>query len=152
VTQPVLPGRSADEVYQARLLVEIPVIRAAVERIDDNGIARLRRLVDAQRGMVGDTVRFQISDAEFHDAIYQASGNDLVAGFLHELFSFGMEYRRHVLLRKDSVPLSLADHIEILDGFERRDAAAAAEAMQNHLNRIHRTTLEAIAETRSLRP
>ena len=86
------------------------------------------------------------------DEVYQASGNELVAGFLHELFSFGMEYRRHVLLRKDSVPLSLADHIEILDGFERRDAAAAAEAMQNHLNRIHRTTLEAIAETRSLRP
>ena len=151
VTQPVLPGRSADEVYHARLLVEIPVIRAAVESIDNDGIARLRRLVDAQREMVGDTIRFQISDAEFHDAIYQASGNDLVAGFLHELFSFGMEYRRHVLLREGSVSLSLADHIEILDGFERRDPTAAAEAMLNHLHRIHRTTLEAIAETKAAR-
>ncbi len=147
VTQPVLPGRSADEVYQARLMVEIPVIRAAVERIDDDGIARLRRLVDAQRDMLEDTIRFQISDAEFHDAIYQASGNALVGEFLHELFSFGMEYRRHVLLREGSVSLSLADHMEILDGFERRDPSAAAEAMENHLNRIHRTTLEAIAET-----
>ncbi|MNL49546.1 transcriptional regulator NanR [compost metagenome] len=58
-----------------------------------------------------------------------------------------MEYRRHVLLREGSVSLSLADHMEILDGFERRDPSAAAEAMENHLNRIHRTTLEAIAET-----
>ncbi|MBW4656685.1 MAG: FadR family transcriptional regulator [Kaiparowitsia implicata GSE-PSE-MK54-09C] len=147
VTQPVLSGQSADEVYQARLMIELPVIRTAVECIDDDGIARLRRLVDAQREMLEDTIRFQISDAEFHDAIYQASGNELVAGFLRQLFSFGMEYRRHVLLRQGSVSLSLADHIDILDGFEQRDPTAAAEAMQHHLDRIHRTTLEAIAET-----
>ena len=151
VTQPGLSGHSADEVYQARLLIEIPVVRSAAERIDAEGLGRLRRLVEAQREMVGNTVRFQISDAEFHDAIYQASGNELVAGILHELFTFGMEYRRHVLLREGSVSLSLADHIEILDGFERRDATAAAEAMQNHLTRIHRTTLEAIAETEAAR-
>jgi DNA-binding FadR family transcriptional regulator len=147
VTQPVLSGQSADQVYQARLMIELPVIRTAVECIDDDGIARLRRLVDAQREMLEDTIRFQISDAEFHDAIYQASGNELVAGFLRQLFSFGMEYRRHVLLRQGSVSLSLADHIDILDGFEQRDPTAAAEAMQHHLDRIHRTTLEAIAET-----
>ncbi|MBU1335759.1 MAG: FadR family transcriptional regulator [Alphaproteobacteria bacterium] len=147
VTQPVLSGQSADQVYHARLMIELPVIRTAVECIDDDGIARLRRLVDAQREMLEDTIRFQISDAEFHDAIYQASGNELVAGFLRQLFSFGMEYRRHVLLRQGSVSLSLADHIDILDGFEQRDPTAAAEAMQHHLDRIHRTTLEAIAET-----
>lgn len=146
--QPVLSGRSEDEVYQARLLVEIPAIRSAVERIDADGLGRLRRLVDAQREMIGDTVRFQISDAEFHDAIYRASGNDLVAGFLHELFTFGMEYRRYVLLGEGAVSLSLADHIEILDGFERRDPDVAAAAMKKHLNRIHRTTLEAMAKTR----
>lgn len=134
--------RSAHEVYEARRVVELPTVRLAVERIDDAGVQRLRRLVDAQREMTEDPVRFQISDAEFHDVIYRAGGNPLLADFLHEMYSFGLEFRRRVLLAKGSVSLSLQDHIRILEAFERRDAAAAVEAMENHLNRIHRTTLD----------
>lgn len=138
-------SRSAQEVYEARLLVELPVARLAVARIDDAGIGRLRRLVEAQHQMTEDPVRFQISDAEFHDVIYRAAGNGLIADFLHETYSFGLEFRRVVLLGENAVTLSLHDHMEILDGFERRDPAAATEAMERHLNRIHLTTLEAMA-------
>ncbi|MBS3651759.1 FadR family transcriptional regulator [Pseudaminobacter sp. 19-2017] len=134
--------RSAHQVYEARRLVELPTVRLAVERIDDAGIQRMKRLVDAQREMTNDPVRFQISDAEFHDVIYRAGGNPLLAEFLHEMYSFGLEFRRRVLVAKGAVSLSVQDHIQILDGFERRDAAAAVDAMENHLNRIHRTTLE----------
>lgn len=137
--------RSADKVYEARLLVELPAVRLAVERIDEAGIGRLRRLVDAQSQMTDDPVRFQISDAEFHDLIYRAAGNSLIAEFLHETYSFGLEYRRLVLLGENAVALSLQDHTEVLEGFERRDAVAAVEAMERHLNRIHLTTLEAMA-------
>ena len=134
--------RSAHQVYEARRVVELPTVRLAVERIDDAGIQRMRRLVDAQREMTDDPVRFQISDAEFHDVIYRAGGNPLLAEFLHEMYSFGLEFRRRVLVGKGAVSRSFQDHIQILDGFERRDAAAAEEAMENHLNRIHRTTLD----------
>lgn len=136
--------RSADEVYEARRLVELPTVRLAVERIDDAGVQRLKRLVDAQREMTKDPVRFQISDAEFHDVIYRAGGNPLLADFLHEMYSFGLEFRRKVLLRKDAVSRSVEDHVQILDGFEQRNAAAAAAAMDRHLDRIHRTTLDVI--------
>ena len=134
--------RSAHEVYEARRLVELPTVRLAVERMDDAGIQRLRRLVEAQREMTHDPVRFQISDAEFHDAIYRAGGNPLLADFLHEMYSFGLEFRRRVLLADGAVSLSVHDHTRILDGFEKRDAAAAVGAMEKHLIRIHRTTLD----------
>lgn len=134
--------RSADEVYEARRLVELPTVRLAVERIDDAGVQRLKRLVEAQREMTKDPVRFQISDAEFHDVIYRAGGNPLLADFLHEMYSFGLEFRRKVLLGKDAVSRSVEDHVQILDGFEQRNAAAAAAAMDRHLDRIHRTTLD----------
>lgn len=134
--------RSADEVYEARRVVELPTVRLAVERIDDAGIQRLKRLVEAQREMTKDPVRFQISDAEFHDVIYRAGGNPLLADFLHEMYSFGLEFRRKVLLGKDAVSRSVEDHVQILDGFERRNAVAAAAAMDRHLDRIHRTTLD----------
>jgi DNA-binding FadR family transcriptional regulator len=137
--------RSAHEVYEARRLVELPTVRLAVERIDDAGIQRLKRLVEAQREMTRDPVRFQISDAEFHDVIYRAGGNPLLADFLKEMYSFGLDFRRKVLLTRDAVTRSVEDHIQIVDGFERHDAAAAVGAMEKHLTRIHRTTLDMMA-------
>ena len=134
--------RSAHEVYEARRLVELPTVRLAVERIDYADIERLKRLVEAQREMTADPVRFQISDAEFHDVIYRAGGNPLLADFLKEMYSFGLEFRRKVLLARDAVTRSVEDHIRIVEGFERRDAAAAVDAMDKHLGRIHHTTLD----------
>lgn len=134
--------RSAHEVYEARRLVELPTVRLAVERIDDAGIQRLKRLVEAQREMTRDPVRFQISDAEFHDVIYRAGGNPLLADFLKEMYSFGLDFRRKVLLARDAVSQSVEDHVNIVEGFERHDVAAAVGAMEKHLTRIHRTTVD----------
>ncbi|MBZ9894418.1 FCD domain-containing protein [Mesorhizobium sp. BR1-1-6] len=91
---------SAHEIYEARRLVELPTVRLAVERMDDAGIQRLRRLVEAQREMTYDPVKFQISDAEFHDAICRAGGNPLLADFLHKMYSFGLEFRRRGFWRR----------------------------------------------------
>lgn len=138
--------RSADEVYEARRLVELPIVRQAAERIDAAGISRLRRLVDAQAEMTDDPVRFQISDAEFHDAIYRAAGNELVAEFLRKMYSFALEHRRQALLDAGAVTRSLNDHIRILTGIEAHDPDAAEKAMGEHLDRIHSTTI-AVMET-----
>ncbi|TPL23510.1 FCD domain-containing protein [Mesorhizobium sp. B2-4-9] len=92
--------------------------------------------------MTHDPVRLQISDAEFHHAIYRADGNPLVADFCTRLYSFGLEFRRRVLSADGAVSLSVHDHTRILDGFEKGDAAAAVGAMEKHLIRIHRTMLD----------
>jgi DNA-binding GntR family transcriptional regulator len=61
------------------------------------------------------------------------------------MYSFGLEFRRKVLLGRDAVSRSVEDHVQIVAGFEQRDAAAAAAAMDRHLDRIHRTTLDVMA-------
>ncbi len=132
-------------VFEARRIVELPTIRIAVERIGEEDLLRLRRLVDAQREMTADPVRFQISDAEFHSAIYRAAGNPMLEEFLNRSYSFGLDYRRRVLLGDAAVELSVSDHEAILDGFLRRDADAAETAMARHLDRIHRTTIEVMS-------
>ncbi|GLQ56181.1 FadR/GntR family transcriptional regulator [Devosia nitrariae] len=135
---------TARQVYEARLVVERPTTRLAVERITDAELQRLRRLVEAQHEMTNDPVRFQISDAEFHDVIYRAGGNAMLSDFLHEMYSIGLEFRRRVLLEDGAVAKSLDDHIQILAALERRDADATIAAVENHLNRIHCTTLDVI--------
>ncbi|MBZ9701811.1 hypothetical protein LB530_13105 [Mesorhizobium sp. CO1-1-3] len=60
------------------------------------------------------------------------------------MYSFGLEFRRRVLLADGAVSLSVRDHTRITDGFEKRDAAAAVGVMEKHLVRIRRTMRDAM--------
>jgi len=138
------PPQDVREVHEARRVVELPVVRMAAERITQSELDRLARLVEAQRDMVNDPVRFQISDAEFHDIIYRAGGNPRLSVFLHDLYSFGLEYRRHALKQEGAVKQSLADHVAIYGALAKRDAESASLMVERHLSRILETTIAAL--------
>ena len=145
------PGKigrySADEVFMARKLVELSVIRDAAERIEQSDLERLQRLVDAQGEMAEDPVRFQISDVEFHRLIYRAGGNRLLESFLGDVYDYALDFRRKALLMPGAVAASWRDHQCILKALRAHDAAAAAAAMERHLLRVHRTTLQAMKQS-----
>lgn len=131
-----------EDVYQARRLIEMWVVGEAARRIDEPMLERLRRLVDEQQGMTGDPVRFQISDAEFHQLIYRSSGNALLTDFLHDVYGYALSYRRRAMLVPGAVAVSVDDHARILAALEARDAKAAGKAMDRHLLHVHQTTLQ----------
>jgi DNA-binding FadR family transcriptional regulator len=137
-------GYSAEEVFKARNLVELAVIRDAALHIGRADLERLRRLVEAQGEMADDPVRFQISDVEFHRLIYRAGGNRLLESFLGEVYDYALDFRRKALLMPGAVVASWRDHQRVLKALEAHDAAGAAAAMERHLLRVHRTTLQAM--------
>jgi DNA-binding FadR family transcriptional regulator len=134
----------AQEVYQARLLVEGFVVREAAQRMDAEMLQRLHGLVEAQAGMTEDPVRFQISDVEFHQVIYRAGGNRLLAHFLGDAYGYALAYLRVALLVPGAVQRSVDDHRAILAALEAHDTDAAQAAMDRHLTRVHDTTLQAM--------
>jgi DNA-binding FadR family transcriptional regulator len=137
---------SAEEVFNARKLVELSVIRNAAEKIGSADLDRLRRLVEAQGEMADDPVRFQISDVEFHQLIYRAGGNRLLESFLGDVYDYALDFRRKALLLPGAVAASWRDHQRVFKALETRDGDAAAAAMERHLLRVHRTTLQAMKQ------
>ena len=105
---------SAETVYKARCVVELAVVRDAARLISEADLGRLGRLLEAQLAMSDDPVRFQISDAEFHQLIYRAGGNELLARFLGEVYDYALHYRRQALLVQGAVEKSCRDHERIL--------------------------------------
>jgi DNA-binding FadR family transcriptional regulator len=89
-----LERRSLDEVTEARASVELQVIALAARRITAQELARLQSLVDEQRSMTDDPVLFQISDQEFHQTLYRACRNDLLAEVMFDFYGYALEYRR----------------------------------------------------------
>ena len=135
-----LKHRSLEEVTEARAAVEVQVIWLATRRITPAQLARLDALVQEQRGMLADPVRFQISDQEFHQILYRACGNPLLADVVFDFYGYALEFRRLALQRKGAIAHSVEEHAGIVAALRTGKPAAAVAAMQRHLDQVHRTT------------
>lgn len=139
-----LGDRSLEEVAEARAAVEIQVIRLATRRITPAQLNRLDRLVADQETMMDDPVRFQISDQEFHEVLYRACGNGLLADVVFDFYGYALEHRRRALQRPGAIAHSVTDHRAIVAALKSGDPETAVAAMQRHLDQVHRTTLQEI--------
>jgi DNA-binding FadR family transcriptional regulator len=140
-----LKDRSLEEVAEARAAVEVQVIALAARRIKPSTLARLQTLVDDQRGLIADPVRFQISDQEFHSMLYRACGNSLLADVVSDFYGYALEFRRLALQRKGAIAHSVEDHQRIVDALRTGKSELAVKAMQRHLDQVHRTTRAVMA-------
>ena len=129
-----------ESVHAARMLIDPQVVADAARNIDAAGLARLEALLETQTEALDDPVQFLISDREFHVALYQASGNPLLADISTDLYAYMMEYRREALTDPGAIATSYADHVAIVDAVRARDPGAAAAAFIMHTGRIYATT------------
>lgn len=142
LVRPIEPDELA-EVVEARHLVESAAVRAV--STDDAAtadlVARLRALVDSQRAAAerGDLDTFALVDVTFHQTIADAGGNSILTAFYASLRD--RQHRitaRSVRAGHDRTDAILAQHTELVDLVERRDAAGFGAALVAHLGEIHR--------------
>ena len=131
-----LPNLTDAAVIEARRHLEPYLARRAATKIDDQTLQRLSKLVEAQHHMTEDPVRFQISDREFHQAIFEAADNPVLMGFAAEAYAHAYTHRRELMHSHGGVQLALMDHQRILVALKARDADASEEAMRGHIDMI----------------
>ena len=124
-------------VLEARQLLETGSAHLAALRRADSDIDQLRRhhheMVTADAS--GDVGAFVDANVAWHIAINQASGNELVAGFMYGLTgvlraAIGADDFNTSELRSET----LRSHGQILDAIICRDGPAAARRMARHLH------------------
>lgn len=135
-----------EEVHAARKLIELQVVGDAAERIDAATLARLSAMLDDQARMGDDAVRFMLSDREFHDTIYHACGNLLMAELMIDLYTYMIAHRRSAMRRPGAIARSLADHRRIVAGLAAHDRAATEAALSTHLDNILETTKAVLSD------
>jgi DNA-binding FadR family transcriptional regulator len=140
-----LKDRSLEEVTEARTAVELQVVWLAAKRIGSNELARLSDLVNDQKLMLNDPVSFQISDREFHTTLYKSCGNALLVDVVSDFYDYALEYRRSALQRPGAIEHSVQDHQQIVEAIKTHDPEVAMAAMRAHLDQVHRTTQQEMA-------
>jgi GntR family transcriptional regulator, galactonate operon transcriptional repressor len=119
-----------DDLMELRRIVEPPAVRLAAQRADATDISRIRAAFVGMQDSVAGRGDYVAADLAFHGAILTACHNQ----FLHQLrgalsqvlkTSFSMSHRE-----PENRAASLKLHEEVLLGIERRDAAAAEDAVE----------------------
>lgn len=129
------------ELYDARSLIEGDVARRAAQNMTDAQIDTLEALLDAQTGTVSDPQAFRVADFRFHEAIWIGCGNAFLKRIGESLNSLGLEFRRRASENRAVLEQSLRDHRKLFDALKARDPSAAADAAEEHMQNVYRSTV-----------
>jgi DNA-binding GntR family transcriptional regulator len=123
------------EAFPVRAALEAVAARLAAERITDEALERLAALIEDMRAAAasGDALAESAADAAFHATIVEAAGNSVLSRQWEQLQPHARTFITITLPESDDGPV--ADrHLPILAALQRRDPAAASQAMHDHLS------------------
>jgi GntR family transcriptional regulator, transcriptional repressor for pyruvate dehydrogenase complex len=139
-----LDESNVNALYEARVVVECGLIRAAAAKVTDENLALLRDLAEAGYRRASDPVGFRVLDQEFHTLLMKLAGNPVLERVAASLYQLGMEFRRAASETPGVLDRSAAEHDAIVQALASRDPDRADDAMRTHLQSINRTTFEAM--------
>ena len=129
----------ARQVFEVRQILEAALTRRLCAVITDAQVAELHRHLQAERAAVSsaDVPGRTRLLADFHVVLAQMLGNDVLAQLLGDLLTrsslIALMYQS-----SHSAEASLAEHVAMVDAFERRDVKAAVRLTLEHLAHVER--------------
>ncbi|MGH2444144.1 MAG: GntR family transcriptional regulator [Chloroflexota bacterium] len=136
------------EAYQVREALETFALRLAVPRMAAEELRDLERLIDqmVQEAEEDDVLPFFQTNAAFHEALVEASGNSRLCEIHAQLARQLGRYRMRSLALRGNVQRSIAEHREILGAIRTGDAGRAVELLSVHIH-VPLDRLESAAES-----
>jgi DNA-binding GntR family transcriptional regulator len=129
----------ARQVFEVRAMVEAAMVKQLCAVVTDAQVAQLRaHLKDEQHALARTDVtgRTRLL-ADFHVILARMLGNEVLAQLLADLLSrsslIALMYQS-----AHSAEASQAEHGQIVDALEKRDARAAVKLMEQHLHAVER--------------
>jgi DNA-binding FadR family transcriptional regulator len=126
-----------EHLKDARLFLEVGMVRQAAEKATPDDVQRLRERLSAHQDSISTLDQFLKRDMEFHREIARISGNPIFPAIVEALFGWASEYY-HTIVRAPGVEsLTLAEHQRIIDAIAQGNAELSAKAMIDHLTRAN---------------
>jgi DNA-binding GntR family transcriptional regulator len=128
-------AREVAEIFELRMLLEVPAARAAATHADDALLAGLRAELDQMcaAATAGDEARFMSHDRRFHELMLASSGNGTLVGIVSNLRDSTMTLGASTAGASRSLGDIADEHLPILDALAARSPERAADAVAAHL-------------------
>src|SRR5713101_612411 len=130
------------ELLDVRKMIEPQLAARAATHASPEDIAHLERILHRQEEKVQRREFAVEEDSEFHYTIARAARNTVILKVLDTMMDLLRESRERSLQVVGRLDKSVAGHRRIYAAIERRDPAAAEEAMRRHIAEIEEVILK----------
>ena len=140
--------RDINEVFEIRTTLDSLASGLAAERITDEELERMQRLLVAIGSYIeeGNMEKIVEADMEFHDILYQASRNTRLVGIIVNLRDQLTRYRRTSMAVPGRLQETLAEHRRIVDAIAQGNVEEAQQAAEYHMEKSEQTLLKSMEE------
>lgn len=129
------------EIVEARSTLEVKLAALAAERRGPEDLAAVAAALDVMAAEIADGSRGTTGDELFHQAVAAAAHSSILASMMTFISELVRETRLASLGQPGRPEQSLESHRAIADAIAAGDPAAAAEAMQAHINLVSETEM-----------
>ncbi len=138
--------RDVNEVFEIRTMLESLACGLAAERITEEELERLQRLLVVindyfEQGHMDKIVE---ADMEFHDILYTASRNTRLVGIINNLREQLTRFRSMSMAYPGRMAATLNEHKSIVEAISQGDVMEAQRAAANHMEQAEKTLLTAM--------
>ena len=129
--------KSLMDVLEVRKALEELAVQLCCDKITGKEIEELHRAADDFRRILktsDDVTEIAEADVRFHDIIYLATGNQKLIQILNNLREQMYRYRVECIKRKESHPILIAEHEEIIRRIENKEKKESADIVCRHID------------------
>ncbi len=128
-----LHGFTSDEMFEARLSLEMGIASFAAERATSEQMTQMAEEVAGMYASIDNPAQYLVHDMRFHQIIAAASGNRILTSLMNMVAKILFEYRSKTVKRARDLKDSAEQHHNIYRAMRERSPENARDAMRDHL-------------------
>ncbi len=128
-----LHGFTSDEMFEARLSLEMSIAALAAERVSSEQMTQMAEEITGMYASLDQPEQYLVHDMRFHQIVAAASGNRILTSLMNMVAKILFETRSKTVHRALDLKDSAEQHREIYRAIRARNSEEARKAMRHHL-------------------
>lgn len=128
-----LHGFTSDEMFEARLALEMSIAGLAAERATSEQMTLMAEEIAGMYASLSEPEQYLVHDMKFHQTIAVASNNRILTSLMNMIATILFDNRSKTVKRAKDLKQSAEQHHNIYRAMRERDPEVARRAMHDHL-------------------
>lgn len=128
-----LHGFTSDEMFEARLALEMSIAGLAAERATSEQMTLMAEEITGMYASLNEPEQYLVHDMKFHQTIAAASNNRILTSLMNMIATILFDNRSKTVKRAKDLKQSAEQHHNIYRAMRERDPEVARRAMHDHL-------------------
>ena len=128
-----LHGFRSDEMFEARLALEMSIAGLAAERATSEQMTLMAEEITGMYASLNEPEQYLVHDMKFHQTIAAASNNRILTALMNMIATILFDSRSKTVKRAKDLKQSAEQHHNIYRAMRERDPEVARRAMYDHL-------------------